>query len=144
MAKKSKVKKEPKRRSSKSAKASTGKRKALKAKSSSKRQGPKKGSKGSKASKVTKTSKPRMAKHQDPKGKRVSALDAAAKVLAKAGKPMRSRELITAMAEQGLWTSPGGKTPWATLHAAMMREISTAGKDSRFNKVDRGAFAYNG
>lgn len=76
--------------------------------------------------------------------KRVSALDAAARVLDKSGKPMRSRELISAMADQGLWTSPGGRTPWATLYSAMIREISTSGKDSRFKKVDRGAFAFNG
>jgi len=77
-------------------------------------------------------------------GKRVSALDAAAKVLQKAGTAMRARELIDAMAEQGLWTSPGGKTPWATLHAAMIREINNKGKDSRFKKVDRGQFTFNG
>ena len=51
--------------------------------------------------------------------KRVRALDAAAQVLAKAGKPMRAQELITAMAEQGLWKSPGGATPHSTLYAAM-------------------------
>ena len=78
------------------------------------------------------------------KPKRTSALDAAAQVLAKAGTPMRSQELITAMAEQGLWTSPGGKTPHATLYAAMLREINEKGKDARFSKVDRGQFAFNG
>lgn len=83
-------------------------------------------------------------KDKEPKQERFSALDAAAQVLAKAGKPMRSRELITAMADQGLWTTPGGKTPWATLYSAMIREISTGGKDSRFKKVDRGAFAFSG
>ncbi len=83
-------------------------------------------------------------KAKTPATKRVSALDAAAKVLEKSGKPMRSRELINAMADQGLWKSPGGKTPWATLYSAMIREISTSGKDSRFKKVDRGAFAFNG
>ncbi|MCK6483039.1 MAG: winged helix-turn-helix domain-containing protein [Phycisphaerae bacterium] len=76
--------------------------------------------------------------------KRVSALDAAAQVLAKAGKPMHALELITAMAEQGLWKSPGGKTPHATLYAAMMREERDKGCESRFRKVDRGQFAFNG
>ena len=79
----------------------------------------------------------------EQKPKRVSALDAAAQVLAKAGKPMRAQELIAAMAEQGLWKSPGGKTPHATLYAAMMREERDKGGDSRFRKVDRGQFAFN-
>ena len=78
------------------------------------------------------------------KPKRISALDAAAAVLKKSGKPMRSRELITAMAERGLWTSPGGKTPHATLYAAMIREIAAKGKDSRFEKTQRGLFAFAG
>ena len=65
------------------------------------------------------------------KPKRLSALDAAAKVLAKAGKPMRSKELIAAMAKQGLWSSPKGKTPHATLYSAILREMATKGKGSR-------------
>jgi len=77
------------------------------------------------------------------KPKRLSALDAAAQVLKNAGKPMWVGELITAMAEQGLWKSPHGKTPASTLHAAMMREIRRKGDDSRFRKVDCGLFALN-
>ncbi len=80
----------------------------------------------------------------EKKPKRVSALDAAAQVLAKAGKPMRAQELIAAMAEQELWSSPAGKTPHATLYAAMMREARDKGTASRFKKVDRGQFAFNG
>ncbi|MFO0840686.1 MAG: hypothetical protein U1D55_19430 [Phycisphaerae bacterium] len=41
---------------------------------------------------------------------------------------MRSTEMIAAMAEQGLWTSPNGKTPHATLYAAILREISAQGR----------------
>ncbi len=78
------------------------------------------------------------------KPKRVSALDAAAQVLAKAGKPMRAKELIAAMAEQNLWKSPAGRTPHATLYAAMLRESRDKGSASRFKRVDRGQFAYNG
>ena len=77
------------------------------------------------------------------KPKRVSALDAAAQVLKSAGKPMRAQALITAMAAQGLWTSPAGKTPHATLYAAMQREERDKGTASRFRKVDRGQFAFN-
>jgi hypothetical protein len=90
-----------------------------------------------------KASKPKKAAG-DKKPKRVSALDAAAQVLAKAGKPMRAQELIAAMAEQNLWKSPGGATPHATLYAAMMREARDKGRESRFKKVDRGMFAFNG
>jgi len=77
----------------------------------------------------------------DAKPKRVSALDAAAEVLRKAGQPMRSQDMIVAMAEQGLWTSPAGKTPHATLYAAILREIGAKGDAARFKKVDRGQFA---
>jgi hypothetical protein len=80
----------------------------------------------------------------DAKPKRVSALDAAAEVLRKAGKPMRSQEMIAAMAEQGLWTSPAGKTPHATLYAAILREIGDKGSEARFRKADRGLFEYAG
>ncbi|HKQ49710.1 MAG TPA: winged helix-turn-helix domain-containing protein [Phycisphaerae bacterium] len=97
---------------------------------------------GAKATAATngKTAKTKAA----PKPKRVSALDAAAQVLAKASKPMRAGELITVMAEKGLWKSPGGKTPHATLYAAMLREINDKGKDARFKKVERGQFASTG
>jgi len=79
-----------------------------------------------------------------PKAKRMSALDAAAQVLEGAKEPMTAGALITAMAERGLWTSPGGKTPHATLYAALIREINAKGKDARFTKTDRGMFAFNG
>ncbi len=90
--------------------------------------------------------KPRRAKKpaSEPKPKRLSALDAAAEVLKTEGKPMNAKELIAAMAEQGLWTSPGGKTPHATLYAAMMREARDKGDAARFRKLGRGQFAYNG
>ncbi len=74
--------------------------------------------------------------------KPLSGLDAAAKVLADAGQPMRARELVNTMSERGLWKS-GGKTPWATIYAAVIREIAAKGKASRFRKTDRGLFAVN-
>lgn len=73
---------------------------------------------------------------KEPKPKRVSCLDAAATVLAAANRPMNSHEMILAMAEQGLWTSPGGKTPAATLYAAITREIAAKGSEARFTKRD--------
>lgn len=77
-----------------------------------------------------------------PKAKNdgLSMLDAAAKVLADAEGPMTCKALIEAMAAQGLWSSPKGKTPAATLSAALHREIKVKAKDSRFRKADRGQF----
>ena len=72
---------------------------------------------------------------------RLSALDAAAKVLVETGRPMSCTEMIEAMAARGFWTSPGGKTPAATLYSAMLREIASKGTHSRFVKADRGKFA---
>ncbi|MCC6425917.1 MAG: winged helix-turn-helix domain-containing protein [Phycisphaerales bacterium] len=84
---------------------------------------------------------PSSAKERKPK--RTSALDAAASVLAGASKPMNAKDLITEMAAQKLWTSPGGKTPSSTLYAAMIREIAAKGGQSRFKKVERGMFKAN-
>jgi len=76
------------------------------------------------------------------KPKRVSALDAAAEILKAKGQPMRAKDLIEAMATRGLWASPNGKTPAATLYAAMIREIKIKGSKARFQKVERGTFAH--
>jgi len=87
---------------------------------------------------------PKAAKPKLEATKRLSALDAAAQVLSRTGKPMRCPELIAAMAEQKLWASPNGKTPEATLAAAMLREIKVKARESRFKKVDRGQFTFAG
>lgn len=76
--------------------------------------------------------------------KKLSALDAAAKVLAAAGEPMNTKAMIEAMAAKKLWSSPGGKTPAATLYSAILREIGVKGKESRFKKADKGLFAFVG
>ena len=72
---------------------------------------------------------------------KLSALDAAARVLSASGQAMTCPELIAAMAAQGYWTSPAGKTPQATLHAALTREITTKKDQSRFRKTARGKFS---
>ena len=72
--------------------------------------------------------------------KKLSALDAAAQILASSG-PLNCKDLIDAMSTQGLWTSPGGKTPHATLYAAILREITVKDSESRFVKTERGRFA---
>ncbi len=75
-------------------------------------------------------------------GKKLSALDAAAKVLQEAGGPLNCTQLIEAMAAKGYWSSPAGKTPAATLYAAIVREIKTKGAGARFTKTQRGLFAF--
>jgi hypothetical protein len=44
------------------------------------------------------------------------------------------------MASKGLWKSPGGKTPAATLYSSILREIEKKGKESRFKKGEPGKF----
>jgi len=76
--------------------------------------------------------------------KRVSLLDAAATVLADAKAPMQAKQIVEAVVERGLWKPGEGKTPHATLYAAMTREIAAKGKDARFRKVGRGQFTAAG
>ncbi len=75
--------------------------------------------------------------------KKLSAIDAAAQVLAASKEPLNAKQMIEAMATEGLWTSPGGQTPHATLYSAILREITTKGKESRFVKTERGRFTVN-
>jgi hypothetical protein len=72
--------------------------------------------------------------------KKVSALDAAARVLVEEGKPMNCKEMIEAMAAKGYWSSPSGQTPAATLYSAILREMDKKGAESRFKKTERGLF----
>jgi len=66
-------------------------------------------------------------------------LDAAAQILAKAKEPMGCKDIVEHAIAKKLW-STSGKTPSATLYAAIIREISKKAKDARFEKVDRGRF----
>ena len=75
--------------------------------------------------------------------KKMSALDAAAKVLGEAQEPLNAKTMIERMAAKGYWQSPGGQTPAATLYAAILREIQKKGKEARFLKADRGLFTLN-
>src|SRR5262249_14457731 len=77
------------------------------------------------------------------KAENLSALDAAAQVLKRKGEPMRCKEMIEAMAKAGLWTSPGGQAPHATLYSAILREIGTKKREARFKKTERGHFTLN-
>ena len=84
---------------------------------------------------------PKPTQAKDDGAKKLSAIDAAAKVLAETGATMTCKELIGAMAGKGYWTSPGGKTPDATLCSAMLREIAVKGDHARFIKTGPGRFA---
>ncbi len=77
----------------------------------------------------------------EPKEKKLSALDAAAKVLGESGQAMTTQEMIDAMALKGYWSSPGGQTPAATLYSALLRELTTKGDQARFVKAAPGRFA---
>jgi hypothetical protein len=72
--------------------------------------------------------------------KPLSALTAAARLLTETRQPMTCPEMIAAMAEKGYWASPAGKTPAATLYAAILREIYTKKEQARFRKSERGKF----
>jgi len=95
-----------------------------------------------KAAKPKAETKPKAAK--PPKEKKVSAIDAAAQVLASASEPMNCVQMIEAMTKKSLWSSPKGKTPHATLYSAILREINVKGKDARFKKTERGHFKHSG
>ena len=88
--------------------------------------------------KATKPARKANAKQAAP-AKKMSQMAAAERVLAEAGEPMNCKAMVEAMAEKGYWTSPGGKTPAATLYASILRDLRK-GKDARFKKTDRGQF----
>jgi len=73
--------------------------------------------------------------------KKLSAVDAAARVLEETGQAMNCQELIAAMAAKGYWSSPKGRTPAGTLYSAVLRELQTRGDQARFRKTARGQFA---
>ena len=96
-----------------------------------------------KAPKATKDAKPARKRHtgqRDANGaKRTSGLDAAAQVLAEAKEPLNCKEMVERMMAKGYWSS-NGKTPAATIYAAMTREIAANGDATRFVKIERGKF----
>ena len=93
------------------------------------------------AAEPTKPAKAKRAKGEK-KPKRVSGLDAAARVLAESGQPMTAKEMVEEAESKGYWKSPGGKTPHATVYSAIIREITKKGDDARFRKTERGRFVH--
>lgn len=90
--------------------------------------------------KNTKAEKPRAKKAKADKPKRISGLDAAAKVLEESSEPLNVKQIVEMAESKGYWKSPGGKTPHATVYSAILREIAKKGDASRFAKADRGKF----
>ncbi|TWU14741.1 hypothetical protein CA54_36100 [Symmachiella macrocystis] len=77
------------------------------------------------------------------KKEKLSQIQTAIRVLEKSKEPLNCQAMVEQMAKQRLWKSPGGKTPAATLYAAILRDIQKQGKHARFKKVDRGLFTLN-
>lgn len=67
-------------------------------------------------------------------------LDAAVRVLREAGEPMSAKPMVERILAASWWSTQG-KTPEATLYAAIIRDIGRTDGPSRFQKVDRGRFA---
>ncbi len=81
-----------------------------------------------------------VAKPDAPESKRISQIEAAIIVLGKSKDAMNCKEMVEAMQVAGLWSTPNGATPDATLYASILREIRAKGKDARFRKTERGHF----
>ena len=79
---------------------------------------------------------------QAKEGKRLGILSAAVVVLKDAGQPMNAKAMVETALGKGMWSTKG-KTPAATLYAAIIREIAKKGSEARFKKTDRGQFALN-
>lgn len=100
------------------------------------------------ATKKNPTKKPATKKASQPKtkapkaDKQMGGLDAAVKVLGEAKEPMNAKAMVDTMLAKGYWQT-GGKTPHATIYAAIIREIAAKGKDARFKKTARGMFTLN-
>ena len=99
------------------------------------------GTKKSTKTGAKKTSEATKQKVDKAEPKKLSALDAAARVLGETRQAMSCAELIEAMAAKDYWSSPAGKTPQATLYAAIQREIVVKKGQSRFKKSAPGRFA---
>ena len=94
---------------------------------------------GTKIDRAKVKSKPRSPTAKSDKPKRPSGLDAAARVLEETGIPMNVKEIAEVARTKGYW-KPAGRTPSATLAAALVREIAKKGDKSRFRRAERGRF----
>ena len=72
--------------------------------------------------------------------KKLSLLEAAARILKQSPTPLNCREMVEQATAAGLWTPTGAKTPEQSLYGAIFREIN--GKENpRFRKrAEKGKF----
>jgi len=101
--------------------------------------GAKKATKPAKDAKDAKQHKPKSDPPRRTKQRKPGGLDAAARVLREAGTAMNCGDIVKTALEKGYWQT-GGKTPSATIYAAILREINVKGADARFRKTARGHF----
>lgn len=82
---------------------------------------------------VAKADQPtKLDRKKEPKATSMSGLDAAALVLSEAKTGMTAKAIVEAIKERGMADGLKGKTPHATIYAAIITEIAKKGKDSRF------------
>jgi len=98
--------------------------------------------KSKKTTKATKATKKANTAAKPAEATKMSGLAAAARVLKESGEAMNAKTMVETMLAKGYWTT-GGRTPSATIYAAVIREIAAKKTDSRFKKTDRGLFAFN-
>ena len=73
-------------------------------------------------------------------GRKPGLLSLAFEVLANSDQALSTQDMVARVMSSGKW-STSGKTPQATLYAAIIREIAEKGSESRFVKTARGRFA---
>lgn len=86
----------------------------------------------------TRAKAPKASKPKPDTARKPSGLDLAAKVLTEAREPLSAKAIADRAIAAGWQTS--GKTPGATLSAAMDREIKAKGDAARFTKAERGRY----
>jgi hypothetical protein len=92
---------------------------------------------------AAKAKKTPIAETKSPATGKLSQIAAAERVLAESNEPMTCKAMVETMSAKGYWSSPGGKTPEATLYASLLRQIRGKGADATFQKTGRGLFALN-
>jgi len=90
-----------------------------------------------------KTKAAKKTKKTDAEPERLSALDAAAKVLAETNEPMTSQEMITAMTEKNYWTSPGGNLSQDTIHLVILKQHRATSNQCILDALTAGKFITN-
>ena len=70
--------------------------------------------------------------------RQMSLMEAAIQVMRSVKQPMKAKDIYEHVAKKGLWSSPAGKTPVATLAAAIARDV--ASEKPRWRRTGPGLF----